>query len=254
MEKGISWDRLRKNYIVGQEIKVEKSEQGKVLGDLFLLSFPWNPLYIPLTEKWWEGTSKPKLNYFSSLDHLSWWVWRKHEGENTRPSKHNVMPLGNRCAERSQRNTVCSQSQEASGTSGYLPMFLSSCLRKKSFSRPFGLHHSLKFFLIDETLSGDKTTTSASQMPGSSTVLCLLLTVFPMQSLLGQINYSSFETQAQRHVLCEEYQICPGKVRSFFSLSSQSTLFTFAVPVFMRFPYQTLSSSRTVCCSFSAQA
>lgn len=163
------------------------------------------------------------------------------------------MPLGNGCAERSQRKTVCSQSQEASGTSGFLPTFLSSCSRKKSFSRPFGLHQSLKLFLRHEALSGDKTTTSASKMPGASTVPCFLLTLFPMQSLLGQINYSSFKTQAKSHVLCEVYQISPGKVRSFF-LSSQSTLFTFGITVFMCLPYQTLGSSRTVFCFFSAQA
>lgn len=173
MEKGTSWDRLRKKNIIGQEIKVEKSEQGEVLRDSFLLSFPWSPRHTPLTEKWWEGTSKPKLNYFPLLDHLSWWVWRQHEGQNTGPSKHEVVPLGNRCAERSQRNSVCSQNQEASGTSGYLPTFLSSCSRKKSFPRPFGLHQNLKIFLRHEALSGDKITTSASQMPGSSTVPCL---------------------------------------------------------------------------------
>ena len=139
------------------------------------------------------------------------------------------MPLGNRCAERPQRNSVCSQNQEASGTSGYLPTFLSSCSRKKSFPRPFGLHQSLKFFLRHEALSGDKITSSASQMPGSSTVSCLLLTLFPMQSLLGQRNYLSLKTQAKSHVLCEVYPISPGKVRSFFLLSSQSTSCTFLV-------------------------
>ena len=91
------------------------------------------------------------------------------------------------------------------------------------------------------------------QYSGASTVPCFLLTLFPMQSLLGQINYSSFKTQAKSHVLCEVYQISPGKVRSFF-LSSQSTLFTFGITVFMCLPYQTLGSSRTVFCFFSAQA
>ena len=141
------------------------------------------------------GNLKAKAKLFSFLDHLSWWVWRKHDGQNTGPSKHEVMSLGNRCAERPQRNSVCSQNQKASGTSGYLPTFLQSCSRKKSFPRPFGLHQSLKFFLRHAALSGDKITSSASQMPGFSTVSCLLLTLFPMQSLLGQRKYSSFKTQ-----------------------------------------------------------
>ena len=47
MEKGNSWDRLRKKNIIGQEIKVEKSEQGKVLRDSCLLSFLGAPFILP---------------------------------------------------------------------------------------------------------------------------------------------------------------------------------------------------------------
>lgn len=65
MKIGIIWNRLRKKNIIAGEIKVEKSEQEKVLRYSFLLSFPWNLFNTPHHWKVEGGNLKAKAKVFS---------------------------------------------------------------------------------------------------------------------------------------------------------------------------------------------
>lgn len=68
MKIGIIWNRLRKKNIIAREIKVEKSEQEKVLRYSLLLSFPWNLFNTPHHCEVVGGDLKAKAKVFS----LSW--------------------------------------------------------------------------------------------------------------------------------------------------------------------------------------
>lgn len=202
MKTGIIWNRLRKKNIIAGEVKVEKSEQEKVLRYSFLLSFPWNLFNTPHHWKVVGGNLRQKLKYFPCLGHLSWWVWRKQRKANTRSCcwERGVQkdPGGTLAAAGAKRLLGCWDIYPHSYHHAQCRNpFPSPLVCIKAWSLPW----DMKCYLETEPQLLPLKCQSGPQSPAS-------YSHSPMQCPLGPVNsYSFFKTPAKCHLLCEVYQI-----------------------------------------------